>query len=87
MILLCFLLPKILRCYKLNKDLATIKKWAYLWKMIFNPNLLKEAQKVIFSQQFNKPSHLPLVFNSSNVTQGSCQKGMILDSKLLFDRC
>ena len=34
---------------KLEKDLQTVKKWAYQWKMVFNPNINKQAIEVIFS--------------------------------------
>ena len=34
---------------KLVKDLDTISAWAYQWKMVFNPNVTKQAIEVIFS--------------------------------------
>ena len=33
----------------LNNDLLLISKWAYNWKMLFNPNPSKPAQEVLFS--------------------------------------
>ena len=42
---------------ELNNDLRNISKWAYQWKMIFNPDLTKQAQEVIFSRKLNKPVH------------------------------
>ena len=36
---------------KLNKDLDTISKWAYQWKMVFNPDLSKQAIEIIFSNK------------------------------------
>ena len=33
----------------LNEDLDKINKWAYQWKMSFNPDPSKKAQEVIFS--------------------------------------
>ena len=44
---------------KLNKDLETISKWAYQWKMQFNPDKNKQAVQVIFSHKSPKP-HVPL---------------------------
>ena len=35
----------------LNNDLLSISKWAYNWKMIFNPDPTKPAQEVIFSKK------------------------------------
>ena len=69
---------------KLNKDLRNIGKWAYRWKMIFNPDLTKQAQEVIFSRKLNK---LVPPFNNSQVSQTKTQKhlGLILDNKLNFN--
>ena len=35
----------------LNNDLQLISKWAYNWKMIFNPDSSKPTQKVLFSRK------------------------------------
>ena len=35
----------------LNDDLKETNKWAYQWKMSFNPDPTKQAQKVIFSRE------------------------------------
>ena len=35
----------------LNNDLMLISKWAYNWKMPFNPDLSKPAQEVLFSRK------------------------------------
>ena len=69
---------------KLNKDLRNIGKWAYRWKMIFNPDLTKQAQEVIFSRKLNK---LVPPFNNSQVSQTKTQKhlDLILDNKLNFN--
>ena len=36
--------------YKLNKHLQKNSEQAYQWKMLFNPDLNKQAQEVIFSK-------------------------------------
>ena len=41
----------------LNKDLERIHKWAFQWKMKFNPDLTKQAQEVIFSCKTKKLPH------------------------------
>ena len=46
----------------LVQDLETIKKWAYKWKMQFNPDISKQAIEVIFSHKYKKPDHPPLSF-------------------------
>ena len=38
----------------LNKDLEKITKWAIQWKMNFNSDTTKQAQKVIFSLKLKK---------------------------------
>ena len=38
-------------------DLKKINKWALQWKMSFNRDPNKQAQKVIFSRKLNKPNH------------------------------
>ena len=72
---------------ELNNDLRNISKWAYQWKMIFNPDLTKQAQEVIFSRKLNKPVHPYLTFNNSQVIQTESQKhlSLILDNKLSFN--
>ena len=34
---------------ELNHDLEIIQRWAYQWKMVFNPDPTKQANKVTFS--------------------------------------
>ena len=55
--------------------------------MIFNPDLTKQAQEVIFSRKLKKPVHPNLTFNNSHVSQTESQKhlGLILDNKLNFN--
>ena len=38
----------------LNSDLMKISNWAFQWKMIFNPDINKQAQEVTFSRKINK---------------------------------
>ena len=41
----------------LNNDLIIIFRWAYNWKMLFNPDPNKPAQEVIFSRKKQFQSH------------------------------
>ena len=59
---------------ELNNDLANINRWAFQWKMSFNPDPKKQAQEVIFSQKSKATSHPPLVFNNNNVMQAASHK-------------
>ena len=70
----------------LNKDLESITKWAWMWKLVFNPDISKQAVEVIFSNKSNIASPFPLTFNGIPVKQVKDTKhlGLILDSKLNF---
>ena len=65
---------------KLNNDLDKVSPW------VFNPDLSKQAQEVIFWRKINKVYHSPLLFNNFTVQQISSQKhlGIYLDEKLTF---
>ena len=70
----------------LNNDLSLISKWAYDWKMLFNPDPKKPAQEVIFSRKKQFQSHPTIKLNNIPVERASSQKhlGLILDEKLNF---
>ena len=71
---------------QLNDDLIKISNWAYLWKMPFNPEVIKQTQERVFSCKSQKATHPTVYFNNSPVTQSSSQKhlGIHLDEKLNF---
>ena len=48
-----------------------MNKWAFQWKMSFNPDPNKQAQEVIFSRKLNKPNHPSLNFNNTVVIQST----------------
>ena len=54
--------------------------------MLFNPDLTKQAQEVIFSRKNIKTDHPIVYFNETPVAHTTCQKhlGMHLDEKLNF---
>ena len=70
----------------INQDLATINLWAYQWKMIFNPDMSKQAVEVVFSRKNIPNIYDELVFNDIPVKKVDETKhlGLILDSKLYF---
>ena len=72
---------------ELNNDLVKINRWAYQWKMSFNPDPTKQAQEVIFSRKTKKEYHPPLAFNNNNVSETNSQKhlGVVLDNCLSFE--
>ena len=68
----------------LNADLETIKKWAYQWKMCFNPDVKKPAQEIIFSRKNTNIDHPPLLYNEHSLKRVTEQKHLVLvlDEKL-----
>ena len=81
----CTILTK--ATYDLNNGLTKIKKWAFQWKMSFNPDISKQVYEVIFSHKRSIASYLPSNFNNIAVAQTNYEKhlGMQLDKKLDFE--
>jgi len=73
---------------KLVKDLETINTWAHQWKMVFNPDITKQATEVIFSVKKNTTYHPPLLFNGIPVSREVYTKhlGFFLDNRLKFSK-
>ena len=61
-------------------------KYAFQWKMSFNPDPSKQSQEVIYSKRTTKVGHSKIFFNNVPVFQVDFQNhaGLILDSKLKF---
>ena len=72
---------------QLNSDYAKISKWAFRWKMSFNPDTNKQTIEVCFSNKRDQGNYAPLYFNSTNVQVADSQKhlGFVLDTKLSFN--
>ena len=72
---------------QLNPDLVKISKWAFQWKMSFNPDPNKQVIEVCFSNKPDKGNYPPFHFNSTNIQVADSQKhlGLVLDSKLNFN--
>ena len=70
----------------LNNDLLLISRWAYNWKMLFNPDPMKPAQEVLFSRKKQNQIYLTISLNNIQVEKVPYQKhlGLILDQKLNF---
>ena len=64
-----------------------INKWAFQWKMSFNPDPSKQTQEIIFSRKTKKICHPSLRFNNSIVSQSPHQKhlGIFFDARLNFE--
>ena len=59
---------------EINDGLKKIEAWANQWKMSFNPDLLKQAEEVIFLRKIDKPHHHGIIFNGNSVQKSSYQK-------------
>ena len=72
---------------ELNNDLVKISRWAYQWKMSFNPDPSKQAQEETFSRKTKKEYRPPLAFNNNNVSETNSQKHLdfVLDNGLSFE--
>ena len=73
---------------KLVKDLETITSWAHQWKMVFNPDITKQAIAVIFSCEDKNPAHPDLSFNGIPIVRKTFTKHLwfYLDSRLNFSK-
>ena len=73
---------------ELQHDLDLIQKWAYQWKMIFNPDPSKPPVEIIFSRKTKPPYHPTLLFNGVPLHRVTEHKhlGVILDKKLKFKK-
>ena len=73
--------------FQLNKDLETISKWTFQWKMLFHPDPIKQAIQVCFSYKRDKVVYPPLKFNNNDVQSANSQKhlGLVFDFKLDFN--
>ena len=52
---------------QLCEDLDKIAEWAFQWKMSFNPDPSKQAQRVIITCKVKKVVHSPVFFNNKSV--------------------
>ena len=82
----CYVYNPLLSAEIVNKDLIKISKWAYEWKMSFNPDITKQAQEVIFSRKSKKTDRPTEYFNHAPEAHTNCHKhlGMHLGEKLNF---
>ena len=72
---------------QLDQDMKKISNRAYIWKMIFDPDLSKQAQNVIFSRKTFKINQPITTFNTIPVARTPYQKHLDLypDEKLIFN--
>ena len=86
---LCLCVKGLIRTHnKLVKDLQTISMWAYQWKIVFNPDMSKQAIEIIFSGKSKKPYRPDLTFNGIPIARVLYAKhlGIYLDTRLNFSK-
>ena len=71
---------EVVSAVKLNRDLETVRLWAWQWKMEFN---VEKTEEVIFSTKRTKPFHPPLSMDNIEISRVNEHKhlGMTLDSQ------
>ena len=47
----------------LNNDLQNISQWDFQWKMVFNPDVSKQVQEVVFSRKGITTNHATVYLN------------------------
>ena len=69
----------------LDNDLRIIAKWAFKWKILFNPDPSKQAVEIIFPTKISTTKPPILTFNNGIVSSKESHKylGMILDKNLI----
>ena len=67
---------------KLERDLNFVTNWAHQWKMVFNPDLTKQAIEIVFSVKPKKSEHPELLFNGIPISREDHTKhlGVFLDN-------
>ena len=58
----------------ITNDLLQISKWAYNWKMLFNPDPNKPAQEVLISRKNKVQVHPTINLNNIQVERTAYQK-------------
>ena len=51
-----------------------IQDWACKWRMMFNPDLVKQTLEVVFSKKINPSIYLSLFYNNSKIEQTKTEK-------------
>ena len=61
----------------LSQDINAITNWAFRWKMIFNPDLSKQAEEVIFNRKIKKLLYPTLLFNNIPLSNSLFKKHLV----------
>ena len=63
---------------QLNNDLNKISELAFQWKMLFNPDPIKQAIEICSSHKRDNENYPSLVFNDTKVQLSNSQKHLLL---------
>ena len=72
--LFSIVIDPVISANELNHDLDIIHKWAYQWKLEFNPDPTKQASEILFSCKKSIPKNLHIVLNGIVVAKTNEQK-------------
>ena len=62
----------------LNEDLTNIYQRASQWKMLLDPDILKQAQEIVFSRKKSITNHETIYFNNMLIVSQGVQKHLDL---------
>lgn len=62
----------------LNEDLTDIYQRASQWKMLLHPDILKQAQEIVFSRKKSITNHETIYFNNMLIVRQGVQKHLDL---------
>ena len=70
----------------LNEDLSKMSQCAHQWKILFNSDSSKQAQKIVFSRNKRATNHGNILLNNMIINKGNVLKhlGFLLDARLNF---
>ena len=71
----------------IENDLKLIHDWSVKWKMVFNPDITKPAEEVLFTNRTSS-IYSPISFDGIAIKSVDDHKhlGLVLDSKLTFNK-
>lgn len=69
----------------MNNYLSIISEWVFQWRICFNPDPNKQANKVYFSRKAKAQGYLPVELNNCPI-QSDKSLGVILDNHFNFHK-
>ena len=70
---------------QLNSDFQLISKWAFQWKILFNPDTNKQPRELHFCNKWKKSQRLLIFVQNAQSAANHKHLGLILDFDLILD--